>query len=129
MIGRYLIVAAAALEILAGAILITALDFACRLLFATAPEGVGIPLGRWVGIGLVALGIACLPSGKGPRRSVVLGLLTYNAGFLIMAVWLGLATTFRGWLLWPAAVLHATIAASLLAQLVTKDSFFSEQSK
>ena len=32
--------------------------------------------------------------------------------------WVGIATTFRGFLLWPGAILHAFIAVALLTQLL-----------
>jgi hypothetical protein len=52
----------------------------------------------------------------------VLGLFAYNFGTAMLASWVGLATSFRGILLWPAAVLHAVIAAVLLAMLLSKGS-------
>ena len=73
-------------------------------------------------IGLLALGIACLPSTEGPRRNSVIGLCAFNVGMTILLAWAALATTHRGVLLWPATVLHAVIAAALLAQL-TRGSF------
>src|SRR6476661_544290 len=102
MTQRYLILAAAWLEIVTGVVLVAMLEVACPLLVAATPEGVGVPLGRLAGIGLLALGIACLPSEDGPRRNTVLGLLVYNGGVFILTLWLGLATPFHGLLLWPA---------------------------
>ena len=120
---RYLVTAAAWLEIVTGAALIAVPSIPCQLLFAAGPEGAGVPLARLAGIGLIALGVACLPSTEEPPRSAMLGLFAYNFGTAILAAWVGLATTLRGSLLWPAAALHAVIAAGLLAQLVTKGSF------
>jgi hypothetical protein len=111
---------AACLEIVAGAALLTAPGVACRLLFATNPEGVGIALARFARVGLLALGIACLPStAAGSGRSALLGLLVFNFGVAILFAWVGVATTLHGVLLWPAVVLHAVIAVALLAQLLT----------
>ena len=122
MTQRYLILAAAWLEIVTGVVLVAMLEVACPLLLAATPEGVGVPLGRLAGIGLLALGIACLPSEDGPRRNTVLGLLVYNGGVFILTLWLGLATPFHGLLLWPAVGLHAILTA-LLAQFLAKGSF------
>jgi hypothetical protein len=100
--------------------LLTAPGVACRLLFATNPEGVGIALARFARVGLLALGIACLPStAAGSGRSALLGLLVFNFGVAILFAWVGVATTLHGVLLWPAVVLHAVIAVALLAQLLT----------
>lgn len=111
--------AAAWLEIVVGAIFVTVPDIPCRLLFAVAPGGVGVPLGRFAGIALFALGTACAPSTTpGSRRSAVLGLLIYNAGAVIFLTTVALATTFRGFLLWPVVILHGAIAAALLPQFL-----------
>ena len=96
---RYLVRAAAVLEIVTGVALITLLEVTCRLLLAATPDGVGAPLGRLTGIGLLALGISCLPAADGPRRNTVLGLLVYNGGVFLLILWLGLATPFHGLLL------------------------------
>jgi hypothetical protein len=116
MLQKSVVTAAAWIEILAGAALLTVLDIACRLLFAATPEGLGRPIGRFAGIALLAFGIACLPSRvAGSRSGAVKGLLAYNVGVTILLSWVGIATMFRGVLLWPAVVLHAVIAIALLA--------------
>ena len=81
------------------------------------PEGVSKPLGHLAGIALVALGIASLPSAvTGSHRKAVLGLLVYNVGTAGLLTWVGIATPFRGVLLWPAVVLHAAVMVALLSQ-------------
>lgn len=106
---------AAWVEIVAGAAILTMLDAACRLLFASAPEGMIRPIGRLSGIALVALGIACLPAGStGLHGSAVQGLVVYNVGATIVLAWVGVAPTLRGMLLWPAVILHGVIAAALI---------------
>jgi hypothetical protein len=122
MLQKYLCRAAAWLEIVTGVVLIIAPKIACLLLFAALLDGVGVPLGRYAGIAVLALGTACLPSGTAPVRRAVLGLLIYNCGVVMLFVWLWIATAFRGILLWPAVILHAGIAAALLPQLLKKDS-------
>ena len=106
---------AAWVEIVAGAALVTILDVACRLLFAAAPEGMSRPIGRLAGIALLALGVVGLPSwSTEPHRRVVQGLVVYNLGAAILLAWVGVATTLRGVLLWPAVILHAGIAVALI---------------
>ena len=97
---RSVVMGAAWLEIVVGAILLAAPDMPCQLLFATPPEGAGIPLARFAGVALAALGIACLPSAAtGPSRSAVLGLLFFNVGVAILLALVAVATPFRGSLL------------------------------
>ena len=121
MLQRSVVMAAAWLEVVAGAVFVAAPKITCWLLFAVNPEGVGIVLTRFAGVGLFALGIACLPSTvSGPRRSAVQGLFAFNAGMAVLLAWVGVATTLRGMLLWPGMVLHAVIAAALLQQLLVR---------
>ena len=118
MVQRYIVKAAAYLEIVVGAVFITAPNVPCALLFGANPDNVGAPLARWVGVSLFALGIACLPSKAGEsHRSAVLGLFVFNAGVTILFAWVGAVSTVHGFLLWPAVILHAVIAAALLPQL------------
>ena len=118
MVQRFVVMTAAWLEVVAGATLLTVPGVAARLLFAAQPGSVGITFGRCAGVGILALGIACLPSkATGSRRGAVFGLLVYNVGIAILFAWAGVATTLRGVLIWPAVVLHAFIAAALLQLL------------
>jgi hypothetical protein len=111
---------AACLEIAAGCALVTGPGVAGRLLFAAKPEDVGIVFARFAGVGLLALGIACLPpTATGSRRSALLGLLVFNFGVVILFTSVGVFTTLHGLLLWPAVALHGVIAAALLPQLLT----------
>ena len=116
MKNRFVVPAAAWLEIVVGATFLTVPDIPRRLLFAATPVGVGLPLARFTGIALVALGIACLSSkATGPIRSAVLGLYFFNVGATIFCGWMAVATSFRGVLLWPIVILHAVIATALLS--------------
>jgi len=116
-VSKYLVRAAAWLEIATGVALIIGPQIACQLLFAVPLDGVGVPLGRYAGIAVLALGAACLPATTAQARRAVLGLFIYNVAAVILFVWIWIATTFNGFLLWPAAILHAGIAAGLLSQL------------
>src|SRR5215468_6929731 len=103
-----------------GLIFITVPDLPCALVFGAKPEGIGIPLAHWVGVGLLALGIACLPPKAAPsHRIAVLGLFVFNAGLAILLAWVGVVTAGHGFLLWPGAILHAAITVALLPQLLT----------
>jgi len=119
----FVVMVAVWLEIAVGAILLMAPDVPCLLLFAAKPEGIGMPLARFAGVALIALGIACLPSSSaGSRGSAVRGLFAFNVGVVVLFTWMGAATVNRGLLLWPAAILHAVIAAALMPQLLIQDS-------
>ena len=118
MMRRYLVVASAWLEIVVGIVFVTVPGTPCVLLFGAKPEGLGMPLARWVGVGLLALGIACLPSEAAEsHRSAVLGLFVFNAGLAILLASVGVVTAVHGFLLWPGAILHAAITAGLLPLL------------
>src|SRR5215472_16218419 len=111
---RVVVGAAAWLEIIVGALFLTIPDVLCVLLFGAKPEAVGVPLGRFAGIALIALGIACLPSGDGrSRRNVVLGLFAFNAGVALLFACVGIVSALHGFLLWPAVILHTIIAGAL----------------
>ena len=119
MLQRFVVVAAAWLEIVVGACFVAVPDLPCVLLFAAKPEGIALPLARFAGLGLLALGIACLPSTATGSRRGVLGLFVFNVGVTILLAWVGVVMTIHGFLLWPVAILHAVIATALLPQLLT----------
>src|SRR5262245_23009053 len=107
---RLVILAAAWLEIIVGLLFTAVPDVPCVLVFGVRPEGMGVPLAHWVGVGLFALGIACLPSKQaGPQRNAVLGLLVFNAGVVVLLAWVGVVSAVHGFLLWPMVILHAVV--------------------
>ena len=123
MVRRYIVKAAAWLEIVVGAIFIAVPNIPCALLFGANVDNIGTALARWVGVSLLALGIACLPSKAGEsHRNAVLGLLVFNAGVTVLFVWVGVVAKVHGVLLWPAVILHAVIALALLRHLMTTRS-------
>jgi hypothetical protein len=129
MTQSYIVKAAAWLEIVVGVVFITVPDVPCTLLFDAKPEGIGGPLARWIGIGLFALGIACVPSkAAGLRRSAVLGLLAFNAGIAILLAWVGISVATHGFLLWPVVILHFLIAVALLWVLLQPSTFWKTAS-
>ncbi|MGB8988273.1 MAG: hypothetical protein WCC37_16850 [Candidatus Sulfotelmatobacter sp.] len=120
MLQKSVVVTAAWLEIVVGAVFLTACDVPSQLLFAAKPEGVGIVLARFAGVGLFALGVACRPSRAAEsRRSAALGLFIFNFAVTILFAWVGVATALRGVLLWPVVALHSIIAIALLSQLLS----------
>jgi hypothetical protein len=119
MLQRYVVMAAAWLEIVVGAVVFTVPDILCQLLFAERPEGVALVLARFAGVGLFSLGISCVPKATGSHRSAVFGLFVFNFAVAILFGWVGVATKLVGVLLWPVVVLHAVIASALLPQLLT----------
>jgi hypothetical protein len=119
MAHRYVVMASAWLEIVVGVAFITAPDVLCVLLFADKPEGIAVSLARWLGVGLLGLGIASLPSKDWEsRRNPVGGLFVFNAGVAILVACVGVFTAAHGYLLWPVAILHAAIVVALLPPLL-----------
>jgi hypothetical protein len=112
---KYIVRIAAWLEILVGVALLVVPDGVSQLLFGAPAEGIGMPWARFAGVGLIGLGIASRSSPLGASKSsVVDGLIVFNVAMTVLLAWLGLATSFHGILLWPAAFLHAVISVALL---------------
>ena len=119
MHDRLIVTAAAWLEIVVGALFLTVPDIPSLLLFAAKPEAVGLPLARFVGVALFALGIGCLPATNAGSRRNVVGLLVFNVGVTVLFVWVGI-TMPHGFLLWPVVILHTAVAGALVLNLLTK---------
>ena len=124
MFQRFVVMAAAWLEIVVGASFAALPDIPSMLLFAAKPEGIGVYLARFAGFGLLGLGIASLPSATTGSRRGVVGLFVFNLGVSILFVWVGVVTTVHGLLLWPVAILHAVIATALVPQLLTSKGWW-----
>jgi hypothetical protein len=123
MLQKNIVKAAAWLEIVMGVTLIVIPKLPCHLLLAAPLDGAGVTMGRFAGIGLLALGIAYLSTAEtAPPRGAVLGLSVFNVAAVILFTCVGVTTAIHGILLWPAAVLHAAIAADLLPQLLARNS-------
>ena len=109
--------AAAAGEAATGLVLVLMLfpALVVSFLFGVETAGVGLAVGRLLGMALVALGIACLPgtavAARGDRRRTAM--LVYGALAAIYLGGLGLQGTLRGPLLWPAVAIHAGVSAWL----------------
>ena len=112
---------AAWFEIIVGFSFLFAFNAQSQLLFGAMPEGIGVTWARFAGIALIGLGIACLPSNQAEaRRGTVRGLMIFNIGATLFFAWVGLATAFRGVMLWPVVILHAVIALALAFSLKHK---------
>lgn len=104
---------AAGLEIGTGVILIASPSLFTRLLFGSALTSPGPGLGRLAGFALLGLALACWPSrdaAAGPARR---GLLVFSALCAAYLVYRGIRGGATGPLLWPAAGVHAVLAALL----------------
>jgi hypothetical protein len=109
----------AMIEVLTGIILMISPTFLARILLGTDLAYSGEVVGRVAGFALLALGIACWPTTESSNRAARRGLLVYNALAGIFLIYLGVRGALVGPLLWPAAVLHATLAI-LIARVVVK---------
>jgi hypothetical protein len=109
---------AALVEIVVGISFVLATNTQSQLVFGEVPNGPGILFARLAGIGLIGLGIACLPSNVAEtQRNAVRSLFIFNIAATILFAWIGLATTFRGVVLWPVVILHAVLALALAPSL------------
>jgi hypothetical protein len=119
------IAVAAAVEILAGLVLIVSPSLVARLLLHADLNGGGEIVGRVGGFGLLGLGLACWPASApvSAKSAASRGLLAYNVLAAILFIYLGVRGTLVGALLWPAAVLHAVLAVLLARVFVLGRDF------
>jgi len=109
---------AAACEATLGVALLLRPPIVFRLLLGTETSGAGPVMARVAGIALLGLSLACWP-GRTPsaRRPALRAMLGYNTLATLYLVHLGIGGEWVGPLLWPAAVLHAVLAAWCAAAL------------
>ena len=107
---------AAIMEVGTGLLLMIDPVIVVWLLMGVDVAGVGILLGRCFGIALVALGLACWPSGpRAPIKSPAFrAMFTYNALIALYLAYLRVVGHQGGLLLWPAILLHALVALLLV---------------
>src|SRR4051794_10616464 len=113
---RTILTFAAVVEIATGLMLMIDPAIVVKLLLSEEVSGAGSLIGRFFGIALLALGIACWP-GKQRRNSdhpAFHGMLVYNALIALYLAYLGTVLHVEGFLLWPAMALHATVALLLV---------------
>lgn len=105
----------AVVEFGTGLVLIIDPAIVIRLLLGVEFPDAGTLLGRFFGISLVALAVACWPqrqrveSLSPPLR----GMLIYNVVIALYLAALGTIGHLGGLLLWPAVALHAAVAVGL----------------
>jgi hypothetical protein len=107
---------AVVLEIATGLAMIVDPALVVTLLAGKGDAGEAMPLARFPGIALVALGLACWPAqwSAAGALSAWRGMLFYNAGVALFLAWLFFVGHIGGILLWPGVVLHAIMAALLV---------------
>jgi hypothetical protein len=109
---KKLLAFAALAEAATGTALVVVPVLVGRLLFRAELSGVGIIAGRVAGIALIALGVACWPSGAGARA--LCGMLTYSALVTLYLLYVAIGGERTGLLLWPVVVLHAALTVLLV---------------
>jgi len=117
---RAVLVLAAGTEVITGLVLIAAPDFFTHLIFGGDLSAAGRGLGPLAGIALLALAWACWPrAAQGWTPSAALQAFAFFSLFAAaFLAYCGLSRTFGvGVLLWPAAILHATLAVVLATTL------------
>jgi hypothetical protein len=77
-----------------------------------------IPMGRFPGIAILALGLACWPSRQHAESGspAFRAMLVYNVLIALFLVYLFKVGHLGGVLLWPGVVLHAIIALLLVRE-------------
>jgi len=107
---------AAVVEVVTGLALIIDPAIVVALLLGTNEPGQGIPLARFLGIALLALGLACWPSGQRLEHvsKAFQGMLTYNLLVALFLTYVGTIGHLGGPLLWPGVALHAVVALLLI---------------
>ena len=105
--------AGAVIEIATGLALVAAPSVVLDALIGSSSTDASV-VGRVLGGALLALGIGgALTDPRAPERGIRVAFLTYNASTAAMLARAGLAGSADGVLLWPAAALHALIAAGI----------------
>jgi hypothetical protein len=113
---RTILTFAAVVEVATGLALIVAPAIVVALLLGANEAGQGITLARFLGIALLALGLACRPSGQRAASGLQTfqAMVTYNLLVALFLAYVGTAEHLGGPLLWPAVVLHAAVALLLV---------------
>jgi hypothetical protein len=107
---------AAVVEIGTGLVLMIDPAIVIKLLLGIEDSNIGALLGRFFGVALLSLGVACWPGRREPTSGLqsFSAMLAYNALVALYLAYLGTVGHLGGPLLWPAVVLHAILALSLV---------------
>ena len=113
---RKILVFASLVEVGTGLALLLDPGLVVRLLAGIGEAGAVMPLARFPGIALLALGVACWPGGRGTEAGspTFLGMLLYNVLVACFLADLFIAGHIGGILLWPGVGVHAGVALLLL---------------
>jgi hypothetical protein len=106
---------AAVVEIGTGLALLAVPALVIRLLMGDGASGLALPIARFLGIALLAFGVACWPGTRHVDRgsSPLAGMLIYNGLVAVFLAYLFVIAQIGGILLWPAVALHAAVAVLL----------------
>jgi|KBSMisStaDraftv2_1062788.scaffolds.fasta_scaffold896873_2 hypothetical protein len=112
---RRILAFSAAAEAGTGIALMIAPSVVIPLLIRESTTDLATWLGRFVGIALLSLGIACWPERHrlDVYSAAVRALLAYNTLVALLFAYIGAALHVGGPLLWPAAALHAVFTLLL----------------
>ena len=102
-------------ETVTGLALLLFPSLAFHLLFGAVLSGDGAIIGRFAGITLISLGVACW-LGK-----PLIGLLIYSSAVALYLLIIGLGGNWTGILLWPVVLLHLVLSSLLLKFLFAKE--------
>jgi Ca2+/Na+ antiporter len=107
---------AAVVEVGTGLALMIDPAIVATLLLGADVSGAGTLLGRFFGIALLALGLACWPSRQRAESSspAFRAMLIYNVLIALYLAYLGTVGHLWGLLLWPGVALHAAVALLLV---------------
>jgi hypothetical protein len=77
----------------------------------SAPEA--LFLARWVGVALLAIGVACALAHDDPggpaRRGALFAVVLYDVAAALLLIYAAVGLRLAGPLLWPAVALHAAL--------------------
>jgi hypothetical protein len=94
------------------------------LLGSSLETSAAVTIGRLAGAALLALGVACwlarFDSQSRAATGLVAAMLVYNLAAVVLLAWAGIGSGLIGVALWPAVVLHATMAVWCAASLRSK---------
>jgi hypothetical protein len=102
-------------ETLTGLALFLFPSLAFQLLFGAVLSSDGAIIGRFAGITLISLGVACW------LAKPLIGLLIYSSAVALYLLIIGLDGHWTGILLWPVVLLHVVLSSVLTKFLIAWD--------
>ncbi len=90
--------------------MIAAPGLGVRLLLGADLPSAGITVARFTGLALLSMGMACWPNKDEATSQVIWALFTYNLLIAFYLFYVRFGEGFHGYLLWPACVLHSSLA-------------------